>query len=67
MPLTLFIVSIILLLVTTVGGIVACRGIIRAQDGYEDEEGFHLRTAAAAGSAEQVLRSEEADAAGARV
>jgi hypothetical protein len=41
MPLTLLLVLLTLLLGLIVGGVVACRGVTRAEDGYEDDEGFH--------------------------
>lgn len=67
MPLTLLIVSIILVLVTIVGGIIACVGVNRAQDGFEDEEGFHTLAAPASPGGEVAVRSEQADAAGAGI
>lgn len=61
MPLTLLIVSSILLLVLIVGGILACRGVTHAVDGYEDEEGFHPLISTEQTARESVIRDGEGD------
>jgi len=65
MPLTLLIVSLFLLLGLIVGGVIACRGVLRAEDGYEDNEGFHPAAPRAAPAGRERVQDSQADAAGA--